>query len=94
MSQTYAASYTPNWGLVSERAVNQVAVKVAAQFKKHYREINTVVEFGTDGPMVQVGRDYYPVSDEQMTEVVSGMPVYLGKTEDGIEIAVLDAWLQ
>ena len=95
MSQAaYVASYTPNWGLVAKNAVNRIAVKVAAQYKKAYREVHGTVEIGPEGPMVNVGRDYYPVTDAQMQEVVSGLPVYLGKTEDGIEIALLDAWLQ
>jgi hypothetical protein len=90
----YQASYQPNWGLVAERSVRRVAVKVAAQFKSHYREVNGTVEFTADGPMVSVSKFAYPVTDEQMQEVVSGLPVYLGKTEDGIELALLDAWLQ
>jgi hypothetical protein len=52
----YQASYQPNWGLVAECSVRYVAVKVAAQFKSHYREVNGTVEFTADGPMVGVGK--------------------------------------
>jgi hypothetical protein len=91
----YQATYTPNWGLVAENAVSRIRAKVAVQYKSHYREVHGTVEQRTEGAMLTVGKITRYVTDEEMVELVrDNLPVYLGQDQDGIEVALLDAWLQ